>query len=113
MKSSIAQKILPSVTLHATHFGQYIRIARKRRKLSMADVADRLGISYQTIVRIEKGDPSVSMGAYLSVLWLFNFVQAAVNAAHPDHDETGKALELSRLPIRVRAKRVSSQEHDF
>jgi len=79
----------------------------------MAEVAERLNLGYQTIFRIEKGDPGVSMTSYLSVVWLFDLDRQFVAAIHPDRDEAGKALEYSRLPERVRSKRADVAAHDF
>ena len=55
------QKILLSV-------GEQIKLARLRRKLSAALVSDRAGISRATLWAIENGSPTVSFGAYVSVL---------------------------------------------
>lgn len=113
MKVSIKPKTIPDVVLQLQHLGGFIRVARKRRRLSMAETGERLNLSYQTIVRIEKGDPGVSVAAYLSVLWLFGLDGAVLGAVHPDHDEAGKALEYSRLPQRVGSRRTTGVEHDF
>lgn len=48
--------------------GERIRLARLRRKLSVKLVCERAGISRSTLWHIEKGDPSVSIGAYAAVL---------------------------------------------
>lgn len=113
-RTSYSAKTLPSVLEEIKHLGSYIRIARKRRQKTMAEVAERLNLGYQTVVRIEKGDPGVAMAAYMSVLWLLELDRQFTAAVHPDHDITGKALELSRLPERVMPKRGSKQsEHDF
>ena len=94
-------KALPEVRQKLVHMGEYIRIARKRRRLTMAEVAERLGVGYQTIFRMEHGDPSVAVSVYMSALWLFGLDQAVVEAIHPDNDESGKALERARMPKRV------------
>ena len=49
--------------------GEQIKLARLRRKLSTSLVAERAKISRATLWKIENGDPTVSMGAYLSVLF--------------------------------------------
>lgn len=51
-----------------TDLGDRIHMARKRRKISIQDMANRANISRQTIWKIEHGDSGVSMGAYLKVL---------------------------------------------
>lgn len=43
--------------------GDQIKLARKRRKLTTRQVAERASIDRSTLYQIEKGNPSVSMGA--------------------------------------------------
>lgn len=113
MKRSNKEKVLPDVALRLKHLGEYVRIARKRRKMTMAEVSERLNIGYQTVVRIEKGDPGVSFAAYMSALWLFDLDKQLAESIHPDRDDAGKSLEYSRLPERVGSQRVKRAEHDF
>lgn len=49
--------------------GEQIRLARLRRKMTIALVADRAQCSELTVIRVEKGLPSVAIGTYLRVLW--------------------------------------------
>lgn len=113
MKRSNKEKLLPEVALDLKHLGQYLRVARKRRRMTMRELGERLNLGYQTVVRIEKGDPGVSIAAYMSALWLFDLDQQLTESIHPDRDEAGKSLEYSRLPERVGSKRVSGADHDF
>ncbi len=48
--------------------GENIKLARKRRKLTTIQVSERAGIDRTTLYQIEKGMPSVSMGAYFNVI---------------------------------------------
>ena len=48
--------------------GENIKLARKRRKLTAVQTAERANINRTTLYQIEKGSPSVSMGAYFNVL---------------------------------------------
>ena len=48
--------------------GENIKLARKRRKLTTVQVAERADIDRTTLYQIEKGNPKVSMGAYFNVL---------------------------------------------
>lgn len=48
--------------------GENIKLARKRRKLTTIQVAERADIARSTLNLIEKGEPSVAMGAYYNVL---------------------------------------------
>ena len=47
--------------------GRLIKVARKERKLTAQDVADRAGISRGLLQRIEKGDPKCEIGAAFEV----------------------------------------------
>jgi len=48
--------------------GENIKLARKRRRLTTIQVAERAGVDRTTLYQIEKGKASVSMGAYFNVL---------------------------------------------
>ncbi|HET8854704.1 MAG TPA: helix-turn-helix transcriptional regulator, partial [Salinimicrobium sp.] len=50
--------------------GENIKLARLRRKLTMKQVAERAGISRPTLSTLEKGNPAVSLGIVLQVLFV-------------------------------------------
>src|SRR5690606_9973335 len=62
------QVVLPKFRNVLEQMGENIKLARKRRKLTTTQVAERAGIARSTLYLIEKGDPSVAMGAYFNVL---------------------------------------------
>jgi len=90
--------------------GRNLRIARKRRLKTIAEVAEMVGVSASTIKRIEAGDPSVKFGIYLALIEVFQ-LEEAVHFAEPESDVIGIALEKQRLPERIRAKK--DQRLDF
>lgn len=49
--------------------GEQIKLARLRRNLSIAQMAERATCSPLTASRIEKGTPTVAIGIYLHVLY--------------------------------------------
>lgn len=49
--------------------GEQIKLARLRRNLSIAQVAERATCSPLTVSRIEEGTPTVAIGIYLRVLY--------------------------------------------
>jgi len=51
-----------------TQLGGQIRLHRKKLKVTATATAEAAGLSRVTLHRIEKGEPSVSMAAYLSVI---------------------------------------------
>ncbi len=52
--------------------GEQIMLARKRRHLSMQDIADRTTVTRLTVSKVEHGAPTVSMGIYARVLFALN-----------------------------------------
>lgn len=62
------QIILPKFQVLLGEMGENIKLARKRRKLTAVQVAERAGIARSTLYLVEKGDASVAMGAYFNVL---------------------------------------------
>ena len=67
MKSK-KQLLFPKHLKIMQEVGENIKLARKRRKLTTIQVAERAGIDRTTLYLIEKGMPSVSMGAYFNVM---------------------------------------------
>lgn len=59
---------LPSTSRQLSGLGERLRLARKRRRITTVLMAERVGITRDTLGRVEKGDPAVSLGIYLRVL---------------------------------------------
>jgi hypothetical protein len=74
--------------------GGDLATARKRRGESLRDWAARLQVSVPTLMRLEKGDPTVSMGVYASALWLINRHDALAAVAEPKEDAVALELEI-------------------
>jgi len=97
------QKSLPlQVTERIKELGYRVRLARTRRGMSIAEVADKAGINRNTLGALELGKPGVALGAYVTVLWALGLDKTLEGVAHPDADLHGKTLEASRRPLRVR-----------
>jgi len=62
------QIVLPKFQAVLEQMGENIKLARKRRKLTAVQVAERAGIARSTLYLVEKGDTSVAIGAYFNVL---------------------------------------------
>jgi transcriptional regulator with XRE-family HTH domain len=78
--------------------GDRLRLARKRRRLSMQAVSARAGISRQTLYNVENGDPSVTMGTYLRVLAVLGLEQGLDRVAA--EDPLGRRLQDEALEPR-------------
>ena len=100
MKSKQSQ-ILPGTTKILTEFGQNIKLARLRRKLSAEQVAERANISRPTLLSIEKGMPGVAMGSYAQVLFVLNLEKDILKVAADD--TLGRKLQDAEIIVKERA----------
>lgn len=78
------QVILPKYISLLEKMGENIKLARKRRKLTAIQVAERAGIARSTLHLIEKGDASVAMGAYFNVLRVLGLQDDFLKLAEDD-----------------------------
>jgi transcriptional regulator with XRE-family HTH domain len=62
------QRPFPSVAKQAQALGERMRLARLRRKLSTVLFAERMGVSRETLRRLEAGDPNIALGTYMRAL---------------------------------------------
>lgn len=81
--------------------GEQIRLARLRRNLTMAQVAERATCSELTLLRVEKGVPTVSIGIYLRVLYALQLDDDILFIAKDD--PIGRNLQDLQLKRRERA----------
>lgn len=84
--------------------GEDIAVARKKRRISTVSMAERAFISRGTLYKVEKGDPSVSMGIYATVLSLLGLVEGLGQAADRRNDTLGLDIEEDRLPRTVQPR---------
>lgn len=71
--------------------GEQIRLARLRRNLSRAQVAERAMCSELTEARVEKGTPTVAIGIYLRILYALQLEDDVLFIAKDD--KLGKELQ--------------------
>ena len=77
-------------------FGERIRLARLRRKLSATTVALRAGMSRTTLYNAECGDARLTMGSYLRILATLG-LESDIDALAAD-DKLGRKLQDLGLP---------------
>jgi transcriptional regulator with XRE-family HTH domain len=85
------QAIFPKYNKVLEQMGENIKIARKRRKLTMIQIAERADISRSTMHLIESGNSSVAMGAYFNVLRVLGLQDDFLKLAADD--ELGRKLQ--------------------
>ncbi len=89
-----APVLLPKQKDILKQMGYQIRMVRQRRKLSVNLVAERAGVSRQSVWAVEKGSPSVVMGTYLKVLHAVGFDKDLLKVCADD--PLGKFLQDQR-----------------
>lgn len=110
MKRSIALDALPvPVQRVLTKLGADLSAARRRRRITMAIMAERAFITRKTLARAERGDPGVSIGIYATVLFVLGMVDQLGGLVDSRSDRLGQMLEDERLPKRVRTQRSKAR----
>lgn len=96
---------LPTAVRHAlAQLGGDLSLARRRRHLSQASLAERIGASVSTVRRMEKGDPRVPIHFIARALHVFGEIQALQHLLDSSRDDIGLALMDERVPKRVRSR---------
>jgi hypothetical protein len=85
--------------------GHDIKDARRRRRIPMAIAAQRASISKPTLIRMERGDPAVSIGSYATVLFVLGMAERLADLVDAKNDPVGLQLEEENLPQRIRGVR--------
>ncbi len=87
-------------------FGEDISVARRKRRLTVAMMAERAGVAKSTYLRAERGDPKVALGVYAMVLFILGFGDAIADLIDTRNDDQGLLLDTERIPKRIRARKV-------
>jgi hypothetical protein len=109
----------PAATQALQKLGENLAIARVRRHEPQRAWAKRLGVSIPTLIRMERGDPGVSAGIYVTALWLMGTAGGLPELAAPEADrgalesDVRKALQRravrSAASVEARLRRKSSR----
>lgn len=91
--------------------GANLRIARIRRRLTIGQIAQKIGTGVRAVSDAEKGKPSTSIAVYIALLWVFDLLDDAKMLADPTRDKVGQALALSRE--NTRARQLKGLDNDF
>ena len=100
---SKSTRLFPIERRKLSAFGERLRLARLRRKITAMSAAARVGVSRATIHRMESGDPNVTIGNYFRLLGILSLQDDFDRVALDD--EWGRALQDLRLP--AKRKRTS------
>jgi len=102
-KNTNGTKLPRKLTQNMQIVGEQIKLARLRRDLSIAQVAERATVSDLSVFRVEKGLPTVSIGIYLRVLYALQSEDDILLLAK--NDKMGQVLQDLTLKKRKRASK--------
>lgn len=124
-KASAALSRMPPSTVAALEqLGADLAVARLRRRESLKTWAKRIGVSVPTLLRLEAGEPSVSLGVLATALWLIGRDAVLVTLATPKEDRGALELDVrqaealgkarvratAQAKLKMAAKRQSQQD---
>lgn len=105
--SSALTQMPPSTVAALEQLGADLAVARLRRKESLKTWAKRIGVSVPTLLRLEAGEPSVSLGVLATTLWLIGRDATLATLATPKEDRGALELDVRQAEAlgkeRVRA----------
>lgn len=93
--------------------GEYIKIARKRRGMSLRDFSARMMVTVPTLMSLEKGSPTVGIGIFVRALALLGMEKKLAVIMAPENDETGMGIEIRRVKAIGARNTLSETELDF
>ena len=91
---------VPKLLKIMAEFGENLKLARLRRRLTTDQVCERAGISRTTLWQIEKGAPNVMMGAYAQVLFVLGLEKDIERLG--EDDELGRRLQDANMETKKR-----------
>lgn len=95
------RRYFPTTTVAVKILGAQVAEARRLRRWTAADMAERLNVSVPTLRRIENGEPTVSVGLMFEAA-----VLCGVELFSADPVHLPQYRELTRLRLAVMPKRV-------
>ena len=114
-KATMAVSAMPAQVLDELRsLGQDISVARRRRRISRRQMAERMMVNPKTVDRMENGDPKLSIGLLATALWVLGMPKRLSGLVSPESDSAGTQEEIRRLPNAIRSlKAAEAEDFDF
>ncbi|HAS51588.1 MAG TPA: transcriptional regulator [Gammaproteobacteria bacterium] len=97
----------PPVRRAIEKLGADIALARRRRRISQASLAERMGASVSTVKRLENGDLRVPIHFIARALHVFGEIERLANLLDTAEDAIDLALMDDQLPQRIRTRKLT------
>ena len=105
MRSHVLLRLPPAVRRSLSKMGRDLSVARRKRRITQAMMAERIGVAAATYVRIERGSPTVGIAAYAMAFFVLGLGTPLADLVDVARDDIGLLLDSERLPTRVRRPR--------
>ena len=113
MRQRKIHETLPDSLLNALRvFGDDLSAARRARRLSQDSLAGRMNVSRRTVMRMERGDPSVSMASYAGAAWIMGLEKNLLNSIASEYDPVQQREARLGLPKRINPPRQKTMKPD-
>lgn len=93
--------------------GSDLSAARRARKMTQEDLADRLCVSRKLVAAMERGDPNVGIAVFASAAWLMGLERNLVGVFGQENDPYFQREARLSLPTRVRLQESPAEDLDF
>ena len=104
-----AAPVLPTPVVRAlVKLGRDLSLARRRRRLTQASMAERIQTSVATLRRLENGDPRIPIGVIAQAFFVLGELNKVSELLDTANDEIGLSLMNEQVPKRVRMKNRTS-----
>jgi transcriptional regulator with XRE-family HTH domain len=101
-----------SQTIEATRLlGAQVKLARRERRWTLQELADRVGVTHVTMRKVERGDPTVGLGVAFEAAALTGVSLFGEDASRRELEAGRLRDRLAALPSRVR--QPSDVDDDF
>ncbi|KUJ72450.1 helix-turn-helix domain-containing protein [Thiomicrospira sp. WB1] len=89
--------------------GLHLEQARLARRLKQSELAERAGVTRQTIGKIESGQ-SVNSENLMKIIWALGLDEVLCQALSPENDTLARSLAFGSLPKRIRSNKNQADE---
>jgi len=100
----------PAVRRALRELAEDLAVWRRLRGLTQAQLADRAGVSRDTVTRLERGDSGVSTENLLRILRGLGILPSLAAALDPYESDVGRLRSEERLPRRVRPRSLGGKD---
>ncbi|MGK5082057.1 helix-turn-helix transcriptional regulator [Bdellovibrionota bacterium FG-1] len=109
------EQLLPAdAGLELKEVGRLLAEARRRREMSISELAGRIGVDRRTLSQLEKGSPKVSLGIFFQVLSALNLLRGIEEILKPENDLEAISTAVRRARSRQkRIKKISDEKVNF